>query len=624
MTDLIAQGEEAQQRWRRRLPRGDRVIIGRATGAWAVPWDPRISRRHVELSFDGQQLKVVRLPTARNPVYFRGQEAAQCHVAPGDHFVIGHTRFTLVEQRVDVTWDAPQPVQQQSFSAQYLKQVQFRNPDYRIEVLSRLPEAISGAAGDQELCVRLVSMLLAGIPRGNTAAVVELTGETTGHATAGSGVHSLRPGDTLGQPFRRNAGEPICVLHWDQRTVSGEDFRPSQRLIAEAIGQQQGVLHVWQGANDPESQRFTATGNYDWAFCTPVIEPGPAAGGRGGWGLYVAGRFSAEMPSIASSSDPTDLREDLKFAELVAAMLSSLRQMQRLERQHANLSQFFSPVVLDTLAVEDPEMVLAPRETEVSVLFCDLRGFSRETERHADDLMELLRRVSRALGVMTRQILEQGGVVGDFQGDAAMGFWGWPLAQPNAVQYTCRAALGIRAEFERAARESDSPLAGFHVGIGIATGKAVAGKIGTTDQVKVSVFGPVVNLASRLEGMTKAVRAPILLDQTTADAVRRHVPDDLARVRRLAVVRPYGLDTPVEVSELLPPEAEYPLLSDQHLKWYEQGLSAFLAGSWSEALELLHHVPTKDLVTDFLTVYIGQHNRTPPPDWDGVIALEQK
>src|SRR3990167_10583166 len=100
---------------------------------------------------------------------------------------------------------------------------------------------------------------------------------------------------------------------------------------------------------------------------------------------------------MPGSSDPSDLREDVKFTELVAAMLSSLRQMQLLNRQHASLSQFFSPVVLNTLSIEDPDVVLVPRETEVSVLFCDLRGFSRHSEQHADSLLDLLNRVSKAL-----------------------------------------------------------------------------------------------------------------------------------------------------------------------------------------------------------------------------------
>ena len=199
---------------------------------------------------------------------------------------------------------------------------------------------------------------------------------------------------------------------------------------------------MWHGMESATPESYTASDTFDWAFCTPVL--GKACRG---WGLYVAGRFNVERSGLTPSSDPTDLREDVKFTELVAAMLSSLRQMRLLEHRHATLSQFFSPVVLDTLADEDPEVVLSPRETEVSVLFCDLRGFSRESERQAGDLLGLLQRVSNALGVMTRHIREQGGVVGDFQGDAAMGFWGWPLPQDDAVPRTCRAALAMRAEF---------------------------------------------------------------------------------------------------------------------------------------------------------------------------------
>ena len=84
-------------------------------------------------------------------------------------------------------------------------------------------------------------------------------------------------------------------------------------------------------------------------------------------------------------------------------------------------------------------------------------------------------------------------------------------------------ALAIRAEFEAASERADDPLADFRIGIGIATGRAVAGKIGTVDQVKVTVFGPVVNLASRLESMTKILHAPILLDERTATVVRNQI-----------------------------------------------------------------------------------------------------
>lgn len=605
MADLIAQGDQPPKRWRRSLPAGERVLLGRASAPWAVPWDPHISRQHAELLWDGQKLEVRQRSGVRNPIFFQGREAAEFTMRPGEHFVIGRTTFTLVDQRVTVSADAPQPVQQQAYSPHFLRQIRFRDPDHRIEVLSRLPEAISGAASPGELCVRLVSMLLAGLPRADAAAVAAVT--PCGHPDPQSHSGSEEPPGM------------VRLLHWDQRLLGEKDFQPSQRLILEAVRTGQSVLHVWEASAGGPAGPFTARGRFDWAFCTPV--PGEICRG---WCLYVAGRFHAETPAMPVSSDAAELREDIKFTELVAGALGSLRQMQALARQHAALSQFFSPVVLNTLAVEDPELVLAPRETEVTVLFCDLRGFARHSQRHAGCLMELLKRVSEALGVMTRNILQHGGVVGDFQGDAAMGFWGWPLPQPDAVLRTCRAALGIRRQFEEASRITDSPLAEFRVGIGIATGRAVAGKIGTADHVKVSVFGPVVNLASRLEGMTKVLRAPILLDPATAEAVRRRVPPEVARLRRLAVVRPYGLDAAIEVAELLPPATELPWLTDEHLALSEAALDAFVAGRWQEAYELLHRMPAEDLAADFLTAHIAQHGRTPPLHWDGVIELAHK
>ena len=599
MADLIAQGDELSQRWRRALPEGTSVMLGRTAGSWAVNWDPHISRRHAELIWSGGRLNVTLLPNTRNLLFYRGESCNHLVLAPGEHFVIGDTTFTLTVQRADVAVDAPMPVQQQAFSSQYLKEIAFRNPDHRLEILSRLPEVISGATNDNELCVRLVSMLLAGVPRTETAAVV---------ATR---ANANDPG--------RDVRADISVLHWDQRRVMQDDFRPSDRLILEATRQGQSILHVWEGTDTDTPQPFTARGNFDWAFCSPLQGPESP-----NWALYLAGRFQNDPASLPGSSDPSDLREDVKFTELMATIVSSLLEMRRLQRRQSALSQFFSPVVLNTLSFEDPELVLEPRQTEVSVLFCDLRGFSRESERSSDNLLDLLERVSEALGVMTNQILNEGGVVGDFQGDAAMGFWGWPISSRDNVLKTCRAALGIREKFESAARESAGSLAGFNAGVGIATGQAVAGKIGTVDQVKVTVFGPVVNLASRLESMTKVLHAPILLDEPTAQAVRASIPAEIARVRRIARVRPYGLDVALEVSELLPPEAQFPQLSDKNLTTCETALDAFLAGQWATAYDLLRRLPTEDRVSDFLTVYIAQHNRTAPEDWDGVIQLPSK
>jgi adenylate cyclase len=594
MPDLIAQGSEPQHRWRRKVPVGGTQVIGRGAGPWATPWDERISRRHVEVEWKDGLLNVTVLPEARNPVFHRGRKSDQFELKPGDHFVIGGTTFTLADERVNVSLDLPVPANERTFHAEELRQRPYRQADQRIEVLSRLPDIISGSATDSEMFVRLVNLLLSGVPRATAAAIVAV--EESGS---------------------------VKVLHWDRRILSGTEFRPSDRLIRQGVTSGESVAHVWGGSGPRIEGDVTMSEGVDWAFCTPVM--GSACKG---WALYVTGSFAGENP-LEAINDPEILRDDVKFTELTAATLAGLRESRLLARRQAGLGHFFSPLVLEALAGQDPNVALAPREADVSVLFCDLRGFSRHSERLAGNLTELLERVSQALGVMTQHILAEGGVIGDFHGDSAMGFWGWPLPQPDAAARACRAALAIRKEFADAANlqkfgNSQRSMADFRVGIGISSGRAVAGQIGTIDQVKVTVFGPVVNLASRLEAMTKQIHAPILLDDATAAAAKRLLPPEVARLRRIAKVQPAGLDNPTLVSELLPPAAQYPQLSDENLAAYEEAVDAFLAGDWPRALQLLHRVPPDDLVKDFLTVFIAQHSRTPPAGWNGAIPLVAK
>ncbi len=595
MPDLIAQGADPRHRWRRTLIAHLPIVLGRAGGgSWDVPWDTQISRRHALLVWNNEFLQVTRLETARNPVFFRGRQQQAFPVHTGEHFVIGGTTFSISDERVAVSADSPPAASEQAFSSAFLQSVAYRNADQRIEVLSRLPEVISGATNDQELFVRLIGLLLTGIARATAAAIVAVRGGEPGEST-------------------------IEILHWDRRSEHRGPFSPSARLIRNAVESGKSVVSIWNRARPQTTATFTDQDDLDWAFCTPVL--GEACPG---WAIYLTGRFDPQTRMAASNRGAEELQDELKFTELAATTLHNLREVRLLEHRSSSLRPFFSPIVLEALAGQDPDEVLAPREALVSVLFCDLRGFSLRSELDAGDLRGLLNRVSRALGVMTRCILAEGGVVGDFHGDAAMGFWGWPIEQPDSVERACRAALNIRAAFDEVSQRDEHPLTDFRVGIGVATGPAVAGKIGTVDQVKVTVFGPVVNLAARLETMTKVLRAPLLIDDQTAAYVRARMSPAMARVRRVARVRPYGMKTAVEVSELLPPASAFPQLTDAHIAAYERALDALQARDWEAAFQWLHQVPAEDRVKDYLTVFIAQHNRMPPPNWDGVIPIGSK
>ncbi len=591
MAYLVAQGPDSRNRWRQPLTDGRVVVLGRSSGPWPVSWDSKISREHVEIVYRNGALEVRPLPTATNPVFWRGEMPETFSIQAGDHFVIGDTSFTLVDEALSVASDFPQPTQQRTFSAEYLKRLAYRDSAEKIRLLGDLPDLIKGAANDQELCEQIGHLLRKGIPHATVIALLQLPEETPG-------------------------GVPLSVFHWSSREGSALAFRPSSRLIRQAVETEESVLYRWDMESSGQESQYTISGGMQWAFCTPV--PGPACPG---WTIYVAGTSVDAGPAAWEDR----FEDDLKFAELVASTWGALREARMLEQRTASLRQFFSPIVLDALGGQAQDQVLRPRETWVSVLFCDLRGFTQRSEQSADNLLGLLQRVSLALGVATRHILKQGGVVGDFHGDAVMGFWGWPLSQPDGEARACLAALDIWREFEAAKQtESAHPLRDFRLGIGIATGAAVAGKIGTEDQVKVTVFGPVVNLAARLESMTKKFKAGILLDEETSAHAEEELVPHQARMRRLAVVRPLGSRTNLLASELLPPLAEFPSISDEDIHHYHLALESWRKGDWEEAFQFLHRVTAEDRVKDFLTVYIAQHDRQPPESWDGAIHLTSK
>ncbi|MHC4880701.1 MAG: adenylate/guanylate cyclase domain-containing protein, partial [Planctomycetota bacterium] len=180
----------------------------------------------------------------------------------------------------------------------------------------------------------------------------------------------------------------------------------------------------------------------------------------------------------------------------------------------------------------------------------------------------------------------------------------------------CLAALAIQKAFSQAS--SHCLLNGFSVGLGIAHGRAIAGQIGTADQAKIGVFGPVVNQGARLEGMTRLFNVSIIIDEATMKDVRQYLPESVATVRKLAHVRPKGMEAIVPVYELISEKAAYPA-TDQ----FESAVAHVVSGNWDKALELLDPLPD-DGPRDFLIRRIHDYACTPPVDWDGAFSLSQK
>ncbi|MDA1018511.1 MAG: adenylate/guanylate cyclase domain-containing protein [Planctomycetota bacterium] len=587
---VTAQGIKSTDRCVVEIDAGTAATIGRTDDCQIpVPWDAFISKHHAKAKATADTIELRCLETARNTAYFAGKSVQHCVVHAGEHFIIGETTFRVTADETPLR-SPDSPFEEVVFNHQQLQQVRFRDADRRLEVLTHLPEVIRDSRVDAELYIRLVNLILAGVTHAEATAVVRLSSE----------------------------GE-VDVLHWDRRRETAGRFRPSARLVRDVFKKQQSVLHVWEAVDESEHD-YTKVAEFDWAFCSPVVMP------EASWGLYVAGRSG---PTELSAGD-LPLQADVKFVEFVAEIVRAVQRTSHLERQTASLRQFLPPTILaslDDAGGDHPTInmeLLEPRECTVTVLFCDLRGFSQRAEEWADNLRGLLDRVSQALDLMSEQILLHRGVTGDFLGDAALGFWGWPFESEESTLDACRAALGIRKAFADRRGRKDHPLADFEMGIGIARGTAVAGKIGTSGKMTVTVFGPPVNLASRLESATKQLRVPILLDSETARIVQERMPREEGRIRKLAQVVPYGMELPVIVSELVPPASDFAELSDRHIQEYERGVEHFIAGRWEEAHQCLHKMPASDRAQDFLSMLIAQHNRRAPANWDGVVRLSNK
>lgn len=616
MLQVSISGPDPSQRLQKGLREGDVVRIGRAPKqGWAVPWDRAISREHADLRWVNGELHIAMISQARNPIVYRNKMMKELTIAPGDWFQIGETKFqagkiteqtihtgdsTFEEDTVNVEFDKDHGsvMEAYAYSQDELNKVAFKNSDLQLEILSKLPRVISGSHTDEDLGALLSRLLLDAVPPAEAVAVAHFD-------------ETRLPKD---EASIDSFPKPLTLRVETRENFKGR-FSPSRKILLRALKEQASVMHIWEGDGE-EGGGFTVSEGLGWAFCAPICGESSQ-----GWCLYVSGKGTSEGGLIVTEED---LAGDLRFTELVAQFIGSIRNVRLLQEQKTQLSSFFSPKVIEGLTNSNGRDTLEPSEKNISVLFCDVRGFSKKSEKLQDDLLTLLRSVSAALNVMAKGILQRDGAIADFQGDAALGFWGWPVELEDGPVPACRAALAICKHFHNEIAVPGSLLEGFSVGLGVAHGRALAGQIGTDQQAKVGVFGPVVNQGARLETMTKQFDLPICLDEPSAEYARMYLPPSEARIRRLAHVRPKGMDTPMTVYGLLPLDEPFTWITDAIIADYDEALDAVTAGKWGSAVEILDRVPDQDGPKQFLLRNMAALDNEPPASWDGAFSLASK
>ncbi len=543
---------------------GQSAVIGRSPEAdLRIAGDSFVSRRAAVVYLDSDRLSVKRVAGASNPIVFNGEEKDEFVVEAGEGFVIGKTRFFLLSEATFVKMQAEtkiDPKLLRTISDNDMYAMGGHSERLRLLDLLELPEMLRSKSR-AEFFVHLAALLRM--------------------ATGGRWVSVTT--------------EEGKLLALDMADMNVKQVQISRSLANVALKEApRPTIYFW--SNPEEDFRATIQEGTDWAICAAMKLPGESP-----LILYVAGQGGGDASASAH-------QENARFVGLVADMVGRSLAVQQLESWQGRLQQYFSgPVISKILKSSDPKE-LEPRLAQSTVMFFDLRGFSRRTEGQNEKILSYLGELRQVMTAMTRWVFEEQGVVLQYQGDGMLACWNVPIADPKHIDRACRAALKMCATLKELRGD-------WKCGIGLHTGEVVAGSIGSEQMFSYSVMGSVVNQASRVEGITKAVESPILVTREIADGVSPAVAVPL----RIGKFRPVGMATALDLFELQPPQGDA-----KRMESFGKGLEALEAGDWEKAYEILDVLPAADRPARFLKSLAEAYRRHPPRDWKGVVELTEK
>lgn len=294
----------------------------------------------------------------------------------------------------------------------------------------------------------------------------------------------------------------------------------------------------------------------------------------------------------------------------------------RAKRGLAHLFGTYVPPELVDEMVQEPERYsMQAANRELTVMFCDMRGFTAMSERMEPVQLQAL--LNEIFTRLTQVIRNQRGTIDKYMGDCVMAFWGAPVETPDHATLAVQSALGmVDAVQALNAEHRERGLPAIGVGIGLNTGPMCVGDMGSDIRRSYTVIGDAVNLGSRLEGLCKIYGVEIVASETTYALAQGFAWQELDRVcvkgkeQAVAIFRPLGL------AESLNPGQQ------QALDAWHAWLSAFRAQEWSrcDALwpALQSHPPGGNLLNLYAQRLQAQRVLPYDPDWDGATHFDTK
>jgi adenylate cyclase len=365
------------------------------------------------------------------------------------------------------------------------------------------------------------------------------------------------------------------------------------------------------------------------ALLLPSIGALPGALLAGGLMAGVGGGSWYAFKAKSLLVDPTAPMVALLACYVVVTLFTYVREEKQRRYIHGAFDRYLSPELVRRITDDPSRLELGGEVREMTVLFCDIRGFSHISEQMGPQ--EIIRFLIAFLTPMTDLLLARRATIDKYIGDAILAFWNAPLDDPDQHENAARAALEMIEGLERLnetmpARAEASWPGRVEIGIGLNAGPCCVGNMGSAQRLSYSLIGDTVNLASRIEGLTKGYGVRILMGEELARALPAFATLEVDRVRVV------GRDKPATIHALLGDEAlagaaAFKAFAARHARL----LDAYSGRQWDEAEQALTlnegeaaGYGLAKLYARYLASIRTCREHPPAEDWDGVTVAETK
>jgi adenylate cyclase len=305
------------------------------------------------------------------------------------------------------------------------------------------------------------------------------------------------------------------------------------------------------------------------------------------------------------------------FALVGASLASYATEGQQKRYIKGAFKQYLSPAVIEQLIAHPERLSLGGERREITIFFSDVQGFTTISEKLSpEDLTTLL---NEYLSAMTDIIQEEGGTIDKYEGDAIIAFWNAPLPQEDHAVRGVRAALRCQAKLAEL-----RPVFHGRIGrdmlmrVGMNSGPAVVGNMGSRNRFDYTMLGDQVNLAARLEGINKQFGTYTMLSGAVVQKIAGAYP-----ARELSRVAVVGRKEPVVVFEPMLPE-EHAARKPQ-LEVFDRGLHEFYAGHFPDARRIFEEISAADPAAASYARKCASLEASPPQEaWTGVWVMTEK